>query len=323
MKKLSILFLLVSLCANAQNYSNANIPYAPQNGDINSNPIYAAYGFFSNDDQKAVAVAYNDSRIVGWASGYTNLVYGTGSPMGHTVDDVWRTPDFALGAITTPDVYDVVCLGDKGQITLTFDNPIGNGAGLDFAVFENAFGPSFFELAFVEVSTDGIHFVRFPNFYVGETPQTQYSGDNYGEYFYNLAGKYDMNYGTGFDLGELEYAYNYIKTVAVADSSFNQAYIDSFLENYEFVDIDEINFVRIIDIEGSGFTYGSPTYDSSGHVIYDPSPNWGSPGFDLQGVAVLNWGTAPAPIIPEPSTYALIFGLIALAFVIRKKRKQD
>jgi len=302
---------LVALNISAQNYSNANTPYIPQNGDIHSNSLYASLGFFSDDTQKAVAIAYNDSRIVGWASGYTNLRYGTSSPMGHTVDDEWRTPEKALGAITTPDVYGVVCLGDGGEITLTFDNPICNGAGLDFAVFENSFGPSFYELAFVEVSTDGIHFVRFPNFYVGEIPQSQYSGDNYCEYFYNLASKYDMNFGTGYDLGELEYAYNYIQNVAVADSSFSQDFVDDFLLNYAFLDLQNVNYVRILDIEGSG-----GTYDSSGHVIYDPSPNWGSPGFDLQGVAVLNFGS-----IPEPSTYALIFGLFTFFFVIRRKRK--
>jgi len=34
--------------------------------------------------------------------------------------------------------------------------------GFDFAVFENSFNDSFLELAFVEVSSDGINFVRFP-----------------------------------------------------------------------------------------------------------------------------------------------------------------
>ncbi|MFN6048554.1 MAG: T9SS C-terminal target domain-containing protein, partial [Bacteroidota bacterium] len=47
----------------------------------------------------------------------------------------------------------VVSLGDGGIATLTFDPPITNGDGFDFAVFENTFLDTFLELAFVEVST--------------------------------------------------------------------------------------------------------------------------------------------------------------------------
>ena len=56
----------------------------------------------------------------------------------------------------------VVSLGDGGYGILTFDEPIDNGLGWDFAVFENSFSDDFLELAFVEVSSDGINFFRFP-----------------------------------------------------------------------------------------------------------------------------------------------------------------
>jgi hypothetical protein len=62
-------------------------------------------------------------------------------------------------------------LGDGGMAVLQFPNPIANGEGADFAVFENAFfSPpnqnelAFCELAFVEVSSDGVNFIRFPAF---------------------------------------------------------------------------------------------------------------------------------------------------------------
>ncbi|MEO6833708.1 MAG: hypothetical protein ABI169_15990, partial [Chitinophagaceae bacterium] len=70
----------------------------------------------------------------------------------------------ALGA---PD-GNVVSLGDGGIATVSFASPIQNGPGFDFAVFENGFAnptnpeEAFLELAFVEVSSDGIHFTRFP-----------------------------------------------------------------------------------------------------------------------------------------------------------------
>jgi len=50
----------------------------------------------------------------------------------------------------------VISLGDNGSATVTFNQPILNGSGPDFAVFENGFNDDFLELAFVEVSEDGI-----------------------------------------------------------------------------------------------------------------------------------------------------------------------
>ena len=58
-----------------------------------------------------------------------------------------------------------ISLGDGGVAILEFDSPIRDGEAWDFVVFENGFavGPEYFlELAFVEVSSDGQHFVRFP-----------------------------------------------------------------------------------------------------------------------------------------------------------------
>ena len=64
---------------------------------------------------------------------------------------------------------DVVSLGDGGEIVVGFGPAlIVDGPGPDFVVFENAFTPVgspglvFAELASVEVSADGSHFVAFP-----------------------------------------------------------------------------------------------------------------------------------------------------------------
>ena len=103
--------------------------------------------------------------------------------------------------------FDVVSLGDGGVATVTFDDSIyiTNGDGYDFAVFENAFNNAFLELAFVEVSSDGVNFFKFES--VSLTPANiQLSG--FGALdatnIHNLAGKHPQGYGTPFDLEELK-----------------------------------------------------------------------------------------------------------------------
>ncbi|MEO2168146.1 MAG: hypothetical protein ABGY42_08505, partial [bacterium] len=98
----------------------------------------------------------------------TSLVEGT--------DGGYHEPDrplpgvvlgLPIGGGETSQSVDVLSLGDGGRITLGFvDNLIVDGPGDDFRVFENAFrtGPTsiFREFGFVEASTDGITFHRFP-----------------------------------------------------------------------------------------------------------------------------------------------------------------
>jgi hypothetical protein len=165
-------------------------------------------------------------------------------------------------AIGTAD-GSVVCLGDRGNAILTFDNPIANGSGFDFAVFENGFSDGFLELAFVEVSSDGVHFFRFPSH--SET-QSDKQVDGFGNldcrYLNNLAGKYRVNFGTPFDLSDL---------------------LDDVLLNK-----NRITHIKIIDVVGSiDSTYAS--YDSFGNSINDPYPTpFPSSGFDLDAVGVIH-----------------------------------
>src|SRR5262249_28253579 len=158
--------------------------------------------------------------------------------------------DNALG---TPDgdVFDssthVVSLGDGGSITLTFATPIANGAGADFAVFENGFpfnGGIYGELGFVEVSSDGVHFFRFPS--ISRTATTTESGTFDvidPTLIHNLAGQFPALQGTPFDLQDL------------AGVSPN-------------LNINAVKYVRVVDAVGSL----NPLYaqvDSLGHVIND------------------------------------------------------
>lgn len=157
----------------------------------------------------------------------------------------------------------VVSLGDAGVATVTFSYPIVNGPGFDFAVFENSFDDFFLELAFIEVSSDGVHFVRFPS--VSLTPtssQISSFGQLNTQKLYNLAGKYKALYGTPFDLNDL---------------------VDSISVN-----INHITHVRIVDVVGSIQT-SICSFDSKQNIINDPypTPYWSS-GFDLDAVGVIH-----------------------------------
>ncbi len=163
--------------------------------------------------------------------------------------------------------FDIVALGSGGRITLTFDPPVENGTGWDFAVFENSFSDQYLELAYVEVSSNGIDFIRFdaisltinpvPGF--GNIDPTDVDG---------LAGKYRQGFGTPFDLEN------------IAD----KADVLSGL-----VDLTRISHIRIVDVVGDG-----SALDATSEVIYDPYPTTGSAGFDLDALGVSNG--APYPV---------------------------
>ena len=161
---------------------------------------------------------------------------------------------------------EIVSLGDGGIATLTFGLPIKNDEGPDFAVFENSFLPNFLELAFVEVSSDGMHFVRFPAH--SELPSAvQIGGFEFIDcrFVNNFAGNYQQGYGTPFDLSDLP-----------QDSLLNVNYI---------------THVRIIDVVGAINPLWA-TEDSQGNIVNDPFPTpFESGGFDLDGVGVIHQGT--------------------------------
>ena len=219
------------------------------------------------------------------------------------LDVQWTEPSNALGAVTG-DGLDIVSLGDlnqeqidqgipPGQITLYFDEPICQVKGYDFVIFENGFtsdvsletgsiaGQMFAELGYVEVSSNGVDFVRFSAVSLTAEPVGSYGTIEISN-VYNLAGKhpntYSMCTGTPFDLWEIT----------------DDPKVVSGL-----VDINDIRYVRIVDIPGNGDFYDEatkhinpntwPDLDSykSTHPIYDVWLTYGSGGFDLEAVGVL------------------------------------
>jgi len=168
-------------------------------------------------------------------------------------------------------------VGDGGAAVLTFDPPIRDGAGYDFAVFENAFNDSFLELAHVEVSTDSVRWARLPS--VSESPifqQTGSFGATLPTRIHNLAGKYRLPYGTPFDLNDIAHL--------------------------SYINPENVRYVRIVDVVGSiDSTWGSR--DSKGNLINDPFPtNFASSGFDLDAVGVIHQGPTLRLISPKKST---------------------
>ncbi len=274
-------------------------------------PINAIQFGSDASSTSAVSVLFSSSKIKAWATGYQNYFVGT---IENQVDSNWKTPENLLGAVSEIDPTKKVCsLGNGGSITLTFSSGIGNGSGADFAVFENGFDANYLELGFVEVSSNGVDFVRFPNFYIGTERIYEWlqhgNTDVAPENVYNLVSKYESGYGHCFDLEELKTVKAYIDS---GKSTFSDDYEKAFLASYSTLDFDNVSYIRIIDIYGDG-----NTKDSIGHSIFDPTGDQrSSPGLDLKGVAVLN-----TAIIPEPNYIALAFALISLTFCILKKRK--
>jgi hypothetical protein len=195
----------------------------------------------------------------------------------------------------------IVSLGDSGVAVLTFSSPIINGPGADFAVFENGFADpanaeeAFLELAFVEVSSDGVNYTRFPAASLTQdTLQIAAAGDYMNaRLLNNLAGKYIGSWGTPFDLQELA--------------------------GTPGLDVNNITHVRLVDVIGS--IGASVSRDAQGRKINDPFPTpFAGGGFDLDAVGVINQrstagvmtaGADGVRVYPNPVTDVLHISLPA------------
>lgn len=226
----------------------------------------------------STAIHMDNLSFVGWATGWQD--YNVGSD----VSTSWQTPDKALGKAVGSS-GDIVSLGRGGDITLTFDTPIMDGTGWDFATFENSFSDTFLELGYVEVSSDGTNFFRFDNDSLtagspgpwGAVDPTNITG---------YCSKYRQGYGTPFDLSDL---------VGVS----------------ALLDVNNVGYVRILDIIGDG-----ACLDTSGDVIYDVYPTSGSAGVDLDAIGVVN-------TVPEPGNLVLLATGLATVLVVRRRRRKN
>ncbi len=230
-----------------------------------------------------------DPAIVAWADGVASFAP---APAGSEVGAAANALGAANGTFASLGELDAAAIAageDPGTITLTFSTPVRNGVGGDLAVFENAFSFSglwFAELAYVEVSTDGVHFARFPS--VSLNTEGDLNTD-FGRSFalldptntHHLAGIHPQGVGTLFDLDAL---------------------LDDPLVIGGLLDLASVGLVRIVDVPGDG-----SFLDSLGNPILDAWPTTGTGGFDLDALAALH-------LVPEPGTALLCaLGLIELA----------
>lgn len=230
------------------------------------------------------AIDAKNGRIVAWASsckvnrGFKNIL----------------EPDLGRVSFGEPahgcgkaDGLEVVSLGDGGFAELSFRLPIVNKPGPDFLVFENSFADDFLELAFVEVSFNGIDFVRFPAVSLTQTATQIGPFDQQGDptKLYNLAGKYRAGFGTPFDLEEI---------IAIYGPEYGR-----------------ISHVRIVDVVGT-LDVNHRRLDSKSNPINDPFPTaFESGGFDLDAVGVLHQDeSSDFLVFPNPATADGVIRLI-------------
>jgi len=223
-------------------YLNIKAQYAPAVGQVGSTAI-----------SKDSSIIHNWATACSIERGWINIA---DTSLGEASNGITNN---ALGIADNS----TISLGDGGVAALSFIYPIVDGPSWDFVVFENSFDDFFLELAFVEVSSDGVNYFRFPAHSLTQT-DTQVGG--FGQLntskINNLAGKYKGGYGTPFDLSELP--------------------------SYSALNIQHITHIRIIDVVGSIDTaYG--TKDTAGNMINDPFPTpFASSGFDLDAVGVIH-----------------------------------
>lgn len=211
----------------------------------------------------STAMHKDSSAFKNWADscliqrGYINIADTSFSYGGSNYASYGNASD-ALGMADNT----VVSLGDGGKATFYLSSPIYNGPSWDFAVFENAMNDNFLELAFVEVSSNGIDFHRFPSHSLTQdSVQVAGFGSLEPTKINGFAGKYRALYGTPFDLSQLD--------------------------SISSLDIMHIVAIRIVDVVGSIDTLQS--YDSYGNIVNDPWPTpFNSSGFDLDALGIIH-----------------------------------
>ncbi|MBZ0273301.1 hypothetical protein K8I61_14780 [bacterium] len=182
------------------------------------------------------------------------------------------------------DERDVFSLGHGGWIVLEMKVDIADGDGPDFVVFENPFnigdtGLRFIETAFVEVSADGVDFVRMPNDYdpTDVSPQADPAS------FSGFAGVTTVSANLDPDGdGETDDWIDPADLTVSGGDAFDLA--DAGLAS--------ARYVRIIDTGSIARAPGTESYDDDGTLIEDQgnlAPLSGDKdGFDLDAVCVIH-----------------------------------
>ncbi len=215
----------------------------------------------------------------------------------------------------------VTNLGVSGQLTLGFDDPAGptqraiaNHAGPDFIVFENPIyaggdtTKSFAELMFVEVSSNGTDFARFPVQSKTSAPVGAFGTINPADVT-GFAGVHPVFANTDPVNGNTIDPFD--PSVAGGDAFDLSLLATNSLVTSGAVNLDEIRYVRLIDVKGDGTLMDDgPLFGVAANPIYDPTGS-GSGGADVDAISVIH-----GEVLPEPET----LGMLGLACLFLRKR---
>lgn len=194
-----------------------------------------------------------------------------------------------LGGGLSSGSANVCVLGVGGHITLGFAAPIGNGPGADFLCAENALtfgGGAFTEVAAVEVSSDGVHFARFPTHYAGPPAVQPPFGTLPMGTFLGLTGGLPVlaNVATN--------SIDPRDPAAAGGEAFDLADLASDpLVTTGMLDLASITAVRLVDVpEGQ-------VLDSAGQPIFDNGGPTGSADIDAVTVVHAPGANVHAPVV--------------------------
>ncbi len=258
-------------------------------------------------------VRWDDPRIVGWAAACLEIVQPNPASGGYAHNDAGQVCAASNAVLGRPagfvgaQTQHVLSLGNGGSITLSFEYPLEDRPGPDFAVFENGFTSAtdwtgtmregstntytFAELAFVEVASRTTAWARFPATCLNTS--VLYALDNLDANRFacqdvtlldGLAGKHVIEYGTPCDLDALT------NDPAVVSGA---------------VDLRNVRYVRLVDVIGDG-----STTDREGRPVYDPfynhqvgypeaAPLSSTDGFDPRGIAVIHFAGVSISAAPQ------------------------
>lgn len=200
----------------------------------------------------------------------------------------FTSPESPFGGAVTPfnapfGSGELVSIGEGGQLTVSFDQPVRNDPGNPFGVDLLIFGNSFFGLDFVtgiadgavfseggniELSADGIDFVPVPGVEAdGAFPTLGYS--DLTQPFPSDAGDVPTDFTRPVDPAFNPTGLDILGIAAEYAGSGGGVPID-----LESVGLDEISFVRISNPAGSGLT---PEIDGLADVreLPEPASLWG------------------------------------------------